>query len=274
MIAVSKNRTKSYAIAQKEQQDLAKLKRGKDDVGIVWKIAVSSSGDVRRHLRALEHLDRVKERSGNKEDQPPDSSQKGPESGSEGEDKQDGSGTTKKSGKKRGKDATDKNLSEAVRSKITNQTAVMFAGGSQKSWMIQGMEGINERSLDKDKAADLTKPATPIPAAPKPVIARGRGRPPKSAQLQQMQQQQQPRVAPAPVVPPRAPSKSLLVTPSSKPGQKPTVLTAEQYYKNRKVVTVRDAVFCLERERVTGAKRGRAKGWKEILNRAYATRLR
>ncbi|RKP04920.1 transcription initiation factor TFIID component TAF4 family-domain-containing protein [Thamnocephalis sphaerospora] len=140
---------------------------------------------------------------------------------------------------KKTKSVSERNLSEDVRKRITNETAMRSAGGKMKSWMLAGMEAISTTTPSKSigDAGDMAAApgATPAaaPATPSATAA-------KAAKADT--------VTPLHRLKPGAAEKARASAAADMSSSaRPVAMQALPYGARR--ITVRDAVFCLEQER-------------------------
>jgi hypothetical protein len=92
--------------------------------------------DVKRQLSAIEHIERKQEEK-RKNKMKKTNDEEGNDSAS---GTADGSKSAVKRRTKKTKAMSERNLSEDVRKRITNETAMRSAGGKMKSWMLTGLE--------------------------------------------------------------------------------------------------------------------------------------
>ncbi|ORX92250.1 hypothetical protein K493DRAFT_285922 [Basidiobolus meristosporus CBS 931.73] len=257
----------------------------------MYKIAVSQ--DVKKQLLALERVERESERQ--RKRMITDREKRLAQENTENEDKEDGKeGENKKSKKVRRKEGsgpgvTARNMSEDIRKKITNQTALLSAGGVRKSWMLMGAgsDASSPAPSTSSKTAASSPAQSPRPQSPtiktrptpttpsepptpstpqttvqkppstpnytpSPLANRGRGRPSKSHLRNALKgglAPQRSQSAPGFVLPPSTVNRPSSVGPSNASA-------------TRKV-TVRDALFCLERD--TAAPVGYGNGERVLL---------
>lgn len=194
----------------------------------MWSLVVRS--DVAKQLAAIEKVEREEEQRLRRERKERADAQAAQVSALEaaaaaGADGYDEDGAPKKKKKKEGPGVTARNMSEDIRKKISNATASQAAGIStaKYSWMTGGGGGAG---APKQKAA---APSTPAPATattsatPAPASTGSWAKPYVSAT----------KPAPAPA-------------------------TTED---TRRTVTLRDALFVIEKEKGHGGGRGSARGW-------------
>ena len=207
----------------------------------MWSITVRS--DVAKQLAALEKAEREdemkvrrerKERTELAAQQAKDLAAQvagGPMLSPEGYDDGEG-GTSKKKRKKDGPGVTARNMSEDVRKKMSNAVASQAAGlGGKYAWM---------------NAANASS------AAPKPKVAAQSATTSAAAGPSST-----PATPPAPVASPALGwSRPYL---STKKSMSTPAQAAEE--DNRTAVTLRDALFVVEKERGHGGGRGAARGW-------------
>lgn len=184
MIAASKHRVDSQTFTQPTQDD-----KGNQP----FKIA--DVQDIKKQLLAIERVEREEERK-RKEiiSERERKAQLGEEANEGGEE--DGKPTKKKKKKDMGPGVTARYMSDDVRNKTTNETALMIAGGVMKSWMLTGVTGGGAKekpqprqSMDVASPSSTTTPVMDIspPLATSPTNTsfgevqdeqpRGRGRP-------------------------------------------------------------------------------------------------
>ncbi|KAK9765165.1 hypothetical protein K7432_006721 [Basidiobolus ranarum] len=258
----------------------------------MYKIVVNQ--DVKKQLLALERVEREGER--HRKRMISDREKRLAQENTESEDKEDGKeGENKKSKKVRRKEGsgpgvTARNMSEDIRKKITNQTALLSAGGVRKSWMLMGAGGDGGSSAAASSKTATSSPAqSPRPQSPtiktkptptvtpevltpttpqatvqkshpsntsnytpSPLANRGRGRPSKSHLRNALKgglAPQRSQSAPGFVLPPSTVNRPSSVGPPN----------ASAVRK----VTVRDALFCLERD--TAAPVGYGNGERVLL---------
>jgi hypothetical protein len=198
----------------------------------MWSIVIRS--DVAKQLAALEKVEREEEQRLRRERKERADAQAAQVSALEaaaaaGAEAYDEDGAPKKKKKKEGPGVTARNMSEDIRKKISNATASQAAGIStaKYSWMSGGAGAGAQK---KAAAAAATATATPAvtsttaaPATPAPAPAGSWAKPYVSAT----------KPAPAPATP----------------------------EDTRRSVTLRDALFVIEKERGHGGGRGSARGW-------------
>lgn len=211
-----------------------------DGVTPMWGIMIRS--DVAKQLAALEKAEREDETRIRKERREraeaaanlaQNAASAGAEGSPDGMDDGEGGGGKKKR-KKEGPGVTARNMSEDVRKKMSNAVASQAAGlGGKYSWM--NAANANAATPSKGKAA---KVETSMPAAG-PSTATGGAATPTTT------------TAPA-----SGWSRPYLTT---KKSFGPTTSSGEM--DNRTPVTLRDAMFVIEKERGHGGGRGAAKGW-------------
>ncbi|KAF8885799.1 transcription initiation factor TFIID component TAF4 family-domain-containing protein [Infundibulicybe gibba] len=157
----------------------------------------------------------------------------------DGFDDLDGGGKKKK--KKDGPGVTARNMSEDVRKKMSNAVATQAAGlGGKYAWMNAA-----NASTPKPKPAPATPAATPAPPA------QGAGSAPSPTAT-----------APAATSNPATPAGTW-ARPYVPTKKNSTTAQAQQSPEDdsRTLVTMRDAMFVVEKERGHGAGRGAARGW-------------
>jgi hypothetical protein len=146
-------------------------------------------------------------------------------------------GSAKKKRKKEGPGVTARNMSEDVRKKMSNAVATQAAGlGGRYSWMTAA----NAASSPAPKP----KPA-PVSTAPSPMVTTTTAT----------------TTTPATTTAPAAPSSSWArpYVPLKKPASSTRDTPAEDDSKT--LITMRDAMFVIEKERGHGGGRGAARGW-------------
>jgi hypothetical protein len=203
----------------------------------MWSIAVRS--DVAKQLAALEKAEREEEMKIRRERKEraefaaqrakdlaaqADGMAVSPEGGFD-----DGEGGSKKKRKKDGPGVTARNMSEDVRKKMSNAVASQAAGlGGKYAWMNAANA---PAAAPKAKTGSQSSPA-PAAAGPSssPVIA-------------------------APPATPAGWSRPYLST------KKSSSTPARMEEDNRTAVTLRDALFAIEKERGHGGGRGAARSW-------------
>jgi hypothetical protein len=209
------------------------------DLITMWSIAVRS--DVAKQLAALEKAEREEEMKVRRErreraelaaQQAKDLASQAagglaasPEGGYD-----DGDGiTSKKKRKKDGPGVTARNMSEDVRKKMSNAVASQAAGiGGKYAWMTAA----NAPAVSKAKASAQSTAPTPAPAGPSSGPA-----------------------TPAAATPASSWSRPYLST------KKSMSAPAQVEEDDRMPITLRDAMFVIEKERGHGGGRGAARGW-------------
>lgn len=123
--------------------------------------------DIKKQLLAVERVEREEERK-RKEIllERERKAQMGEEGGDAGDDDRP---SKKKKKKEMGPGVTARYMSDDVRNKTTNETALMIAGGVMKSWMLTGMNNSGGGS-SKEKSAAQPSPSAP-PSASTPASA-------------------------------------------------------------------------------------------------------
>jgi hypothetical protein len=196
----------------------------------MWSIVVRS--DVAKQLAVIERIEREeeqrirRERKEREDAQAAQTAQLAAQSvGVAYADGLDEDGQPKKKKKKDGPGVTAKNMSEDVRKKIANSTASLAAGNSAKySWMSAGGAGASGSGKAKQSAATAVSPTTPGSAATPTSTRSSWARPYVSA-------------------------------------TKPAAAASVEPEDPRRLITLRDAMFVIEKERGHGGGRGSAQGW-------------
>ena len=182
MIHASKHRVESQTFTQPVQDD-----KGTQPFKIV------DVQDIKKQLLAIERVEREEERK-RKEFilERERKAQLGEEANENGEDDH-GKPIKKKKKKDMGPGVTARYMSDDVRNKSTNETALMIAGGVMKSWMLTGLN-----TKDKPQPLPITKqnstntlletalPTTPIDTSPIATL-------PTNTTVDQSSQEEQPR---------------------------------------------------------------------------------
>lgn len=116
--------------------------------------------DIKKQLLAVERVEREEERK-RKEIllERERKAQMGEEGGDAGDDDRP---SKKKKKKEMGPGVTARYMSDDVRNKTTNETALMIAGGVMKSWMLTGSMGGGGGGSSKEKSSASATAATPI----------------------------------------------------------------------------------------------------------------
>lgn len=160
MIVASKHRVDSQTFTQPTPDD-----KGNQPFKIV------DVQDIKKQLLAIERVEREEERK--RKEVISERERKA----QLGEETNDGGDEDKPSKKKKKKDmgpgVTARYMSDDVRNKTTNETALMIAGGVMKSWMLTGMSP----SANKEKPPPLPiarqsssqEVSTPLPPPPPPL---------------------------------------------------------------------------------------------------------
>jgi hypothetical protein len=136
MILASKHRVDSQTFTQPTMDE-----KGQHPFKIV------DVQDIKKQLLAIERVEREEERK-RKEAilERERKAQLGEDAGEAGDE--DGKPAKKKKKKEMGPGVTARYMSDDVRNKTTNETALMIAGGVMKSWMLTGMNsGAKEKSV-------------------------------------------------------------------------------------------------------------------------------
>lgn len=254
----------------------------------MWSILVRS--DVSKQLAALEKIEREEELKIRKERKERAdlqaahaaalSAQANTIAGSAGDggilddDDMGGSAPTKKKRKKEGPGVTARNMSEDVRKKMSNAVASQAAGlGGKYAWMTAG----GSASAGKAKAAAAAAPtttttATPgagtvaTPATPTPPTANANA---NSSQASAWARPYLPAVRNTSTSNPNtgtSPSGTMTTANGASASTNGVFKTEEQssYNQNQEqkiTVTMRDAMFVIEKERGHGGGKGAARGW-------------
>ena len=158
----------------------------------------------------------------------------------------DDEGPAKKKRKKEGPGVSARNMSEDVRKKMSNAVASQAAGISTKkySWMTEGGSASSTPQKPKTRPATATTPAgqpDSAPGTPAPGTPGG----PASA-------------APTPAA---SGTSKPFVAGKGKAGANGTAAAAAKNATEPRTVTLRDAMFAIQRERGHGGGRGAARGW-------------
>lgn len=116
--------------------------------------------DIKKQLLAVERVEREEERK-RKEIllERERKAQMGEEGGDAGDDDRP---SKKKKKKEMGPGVTARYMSDDVRNKTTNETALMIAGGVMKSWMLTGSMGGGSGGSSKEKGSSSSSAAAPI----------------------------------------------------------------------------------------------------------------
>ena len=153
-------------------------------------------------------------------------------------------GSAKKKRKKEGPGVTARNMSEDVRKKMSNAVATQAAGlGGRYSWMTAANANANASPAPKPKPA-------PVATAPSPAVSTTTATMTTTTTT-----------TPGTTTTPAAPSSSWArpYVPVKKPTSSTRDTPAEDDSKT--LITMRDAMFVIEKERGHGGGRGAARGW-------------
>jgi hypothetical protein len=198
--------------------------------------AVKIHQDVGRQLQAIEQVARHLEEK-RKESLKPYT--QGADEGGEGADGTGGgSAETPKPVKrkaKKTKSVSERNLSEDVRKRITNETAMRSAGGKMKSWMLAGLEAINASTAAKSNNGTGDTAGTPGSSTGGASAGSKTAKSDTVTPLHRLK----------PGMMSRAARMSAAAEASA--GTRPITMQSVPYEAHR--ITVRDAIFCLEQER-------------------------
>jgi hypothetical protein len=209
----------------------------------MWNLVIRS--DVGKQLAVIERIEREEEQRVRRERKEREdmqaahaarmAAQAGAAAGGADGDGYDEDGAPKKKKKKEGPGVTAKNMSEDVRKKISNATASHAAGisTSKYSWMTAGAGGAGASA----KAKAPPPPAAAAAAAPTTATTSA---------------------APSPTVPTSSASSWARPYISS---TKPAAATTSEVEDPRRLITMRDALFVIEKEKGHGGGRGSARGW-------------
>jgi hypothetical protein len=196
----------------------------------MWGIAIRS--DIGKQLAAIEKVEREEEQRVRRERKERADAQAAQVSALEAAAAGDGfdeDGAPKKKKKKEGPGVTARNMSEDIRKKISNATASQAAGLStaKYSWMTGGGGGGGGAASTPKGKSTTNAATTPAPAA-------------------------------APNTPASAASNSWArpYVSATKPAAAPTAPDDP-----RRPITLRDALFVIEKEKGHGGGRGSARGW-------------
>ncbi|KAI7869026.1 transcription initiation factor TFIID component TAF4 family-domain-containing protein [Spinellus fusiger] len=136
----------------------------------MYKIIIQQ--DIKKQLLAIERVEREEERK--RKEMMAERERRAQLGDSDGMNMDEDRPKKKKKEKEMGPGVTARNMSEDIRKKHTNETALMSAGGVRKSWMLTGM----------GKEGNRMSPAPPsppqLPSYGEPIVEeapRGRGRP-------------------------------------------------------------------------------------------------
>ncbi|KAG6845519.1 hypothetical protein H0H87_007763 [Tephrocybe sp. NHM501043] len=224
-----------------------------DDASPMWSIVVRS--DVAKQLAALEKVEREEEtriRRERKERQDmaaahaaalaAQANNAANALSADGYDDMDGG--AKKKRKKEGPGVTARNMSEDVRKKMSNAVATQAAGlGGKYAWM----NASNAASTPKTKPTPVVSTSTPVAAA---AAATATSSPNPSSTI-----------SPATTTAPPAATGSTWARPYMAVKKATTPTAAAEEEDTRTLVTMRDAMFVIEKERGHGGGRGAVRGW-------------
>ncbi|KAE9407797.1 hypothetical protein BT96DRAFT_971170 [Gymnopus androsaceus JB14] len=157
-----------------------------------------------------------------------------------GDDDEFGSGSAKKKRKKDGPGVTAKNMSADVQKKMSNAAASHAAGlAGRYAWMTAGASSATPAKKPTPGASATTPAANPAGGMPA-------GGTPGT-----------------PIPPSTTPGASSWARPyvSSKKSTTPEITLQEEKEDTRTAITMRDAMFVIQKERGHGGGRGAAKGW-------------